>query len=395
MDLYYAYPQGPRHNTDQCIALRHIVQDLIDQGIVQLGQPSISSNPLQTYSTHAVPLPVGGIHMLSWDDQRPEPIAFDDGYRDDGVHELFSSKQIHSHVVSVLGITLVWILAPRPVTLPFYRVQTPFILTPHRGTIDTLEIQYVIRGCRVVRQQPPVPSRPIDPDTTIDETVRKDDEILKRLQSTQACISIWSLLASSTTHRETFIRALSRIRVDMTTSPKGLIHKLTASRASCIVFSEDNLPPEGSDYTRPFHISVDCLGRHAPSVLLDNGSALNFCPLATAIALGYGPTDFEPSTQIMRAYDSTRREVMGTLTLELMIRPIVFQVMFQFLRIPVSFNLLLGHPWIHSANAIPSSLHLKAKFIHDGRVITISCTGGAHLTSEPVLEISHGVMIFL
>ena len=30
------------------------------------------------------------------------------------------------------------------------------------------------------------------------------------------------------------------------------------------------------------------------------------------------------------------------------------------------------------------------KFIHDGQVITISSTGGAHLTSEPVLEISDG-----
>ena len=29
------------------------------------------------------------------------------------------------------------------------------------------------------------------------------------------------------------------------------------------------------------------------------------------------------------------------------------------------------------------------KFIHDGRVITISSTGGAHLTFEPLLEISH------
>ena len=29
------------------------------------------------------------------------------------------------------------------------------------------------------------------------------------------------------------------------------------------------------------------------------------------------------------------------------------------------------------------------KFIHDGQVITISSTGGAHLTYEPVLEISH------
>ena len=63
-----------------------------------------SSNPLPTYSTQAVPSPMGGIHsidfvetedrihMLSWDDQRSEPIAFDDGYSDDGVCEVFSSQ---------------------------------------------------------------------------------------------------------------------------------------------------------------------------------------------------------------------------------------------------------------------------------------------------------------
>ena len=175
----------------------------------------------------------------------------------------------------------------------------------------------------------------------------------------------------------------------MTTSPEGLIHMLTTGQASCIVFSEDDLPPEGSDQTRPLHIPVGCLSRRVPSVLLDNGSALNVCLLATAIALGYGPLDFEPSTQTVRAYDSTRREVMGTLTLELMVGLVVFQVMFQILRIPVSFNLLLGLPWIHSDDAIPSSLHLKVKFIHDGQVITISSTGGAHLTSESILEISH------
>ena len=66
MDLHCAYHQGPGHTTDQCTALRHVVQDLIDQGIVQLGQPSISSNPLPTYSTHAVPPPVGGIHSIDF-----------------------------------------------------------------------------------------------------------------------------------------------------------------------------------------------------------------------------------------------------------------------------------------------------------------------------------------
>ena len=281
---------------------------------MQLGQPSISSNPLPTYSTHAVPSLVGGIHyidfaksddrinMLSWDDQGPELIVFHDGYVDDGVHEVFSSKHIHVHVILAPSITPVWIPTSRLVTLPCYIVQTPFIQTPHRGTVDTPEIQYVIKGGRVVKQQPPVPSQPINPDTARDKTVREDDEILKHPQSTKARISIWSLLASSATHIETLIWALSRIRVDTTTSPEGLIHMLTASRASWIVFSEDDLPPEGLDHTRPLHISVGCLGRRVPSVLLDNGSVLNVCPFSIAIALGYRPTYFEPSTHTLRSF---------------------------------------------------------------------------------------------
>ena len=72
-----------------------------------------------------------------------------------------------------------------------------------------------------------------------------------------------------------------------------------------------------------------------------------------------------------------------------------FKVIFQILRILVSFNLLLGRPWIHSAGAIPSSLHLKVKFIHDGQVITISSTRGTYLTYDPVLEIRHGSDDFL
>ena len=126
--------------------------------------------------------------------------------------------------------------------------------------------------------------------------MREDDEILKQLRSTHARISIWSLLASSTTHRETLIRVLSRIRVDTTTSPEGPIHMLIAGRASYIFFFEDDLPPEGSNHTRPLHISVGYLGRRVPSILLENGYALNVCPLATTSALGYGPIDFEPST---------------------------------------------------------------------------------------------------
>nr|CAN80607.1 hypothetical protein VITISV_033525 [Vitis vinifera] len=124
-------------------------------------------------------------------------------------------------------------------------------------------------------------------------------------------------------------------------------------------FEDDDLPPDGLDHVRPLYITVGCSGRKVPSVLLDNGSALNVCPLATTIALGFAPSDFGPSTQTVRAYDSTKREVMGTLMIDLRIGPATFSILFQILRIPTSFNLLLGRPWIHIAGAIPFSLHQK------------------------------------
>ncbi|RVW33558.1 hypothetical protein CK203_095913 [Vitis vinifera] len=85
---------------------------------------------------------------------------------------------------------------------------------------------------------------------------------------------------------------------------------MTAGRATCIVFSDDDLPPDGLDHVHPLYITVGCSGRRVPSVLLDNGTALNVCPLATTIALGFTPSDFGPSTQTVRAYDSTKREVI-------------------------------------------------------------------------------------
>ena len=108
-------------------------------------------------------------------------------------------------------------------------------------------------------------------------------------------------MASSSTHRDALVKALNQIRVDTATTPKGLIHILTANRATCIVFSNDDLPPEGSNHVRPLYKDVVCSSCRVSSVLLDNGSALNICPLVIAIVLGFSPTDFGSSTQTIRA----------------------------------------------------------------------------------------------
>ena len=264
---------------------------------------------------------------------------------------------------------------------------TPFFLFPKEYGPVHRDVQIVTRSGRVA--QPPPVERPFAGIDARDEIQREDDEILRQLRTTQARISIWSLLASSSTHRDALIRALSQIAVDTTTTPEGLIHFLTADRATCITFSDNDLPPEGLSHVRPLFIDVACSGRRVPSVLLDNGSALNVCPLVTAIALGFSPSDFGPSTPIVKAYDGTQRTVLGTLGTHVMIGPVIYSILFQVLRIQSSFNLLLGRPWIHEAGAIPSSLYQKVKFIHEGRIIMIQSDRDVISSSEPVLQISH------
>ena len=104
-----------------------------------------------------------------------------------------------------------------PLTFPRYSVQIPFVLssdvdevqTPYVDDVHTFDVQYVICGGRVVRQQPPVAAKPLEGTFAHEKVRREDDEILRQLQSTQTCISVWSLLASSNTHRDALIRALS------------------------------------------------------------------------------------------------------------------------------------------------------------------------------------------
>ena len=151
-------------------------------------------------------------------------------------------------------------------------------------------------------------------------------------------------LASSSTHRDALVRALGQIRVDTATTLKRLIHFLTVDRATCIVFSDDDLPPEGSGHIRPLYISVACSSHRVPYVLLNNGSTLNVCPLVTTIALGFSPSNFGPSMRTVRAYDGTQRTVMGTLTTHVMIGWVRYSILFQGLRIQTSFNLLISRP---------------------------------------------------
>ncbi|KAL6321377.1 hypothetical protein AAG906_016432 [Vitis piasezkii] len=52
---HIAYIIDSGHDTERCATLHHAISDLIDSGLVNFSGPSVTTNPLPTHSTHAVP----------------------------------------------------------------------------------------------------------------------------------------------------------------------------------------------------------------------------------------------------------------------------------------------------------------------------------------------------
>ncbi|XP_039169970.1 uncharacterized protein LOC120294106 [Eucalyptus grandis] len=138
-----------------------------------------------------------------------------------------------------------------------------------------------------------------------------------------------------------------------------------------IAFSDEEFPLEGRGHTKALYISVKCKASHVARVLIDNGSALNICPLATLHRLKIDPSKINAAKTSIRAFDVTRKEVIGETHLELQIGPVMFNVLFQVMDIPTAFNFLLGRPWIHTAGAVPSSLHQSVKFVVEGKLVIV------------------------
>ena len=79
----------------------------------------------------------------------------------------------------------------------------------------------------------------------------------------------------------------------------------------------------------------------------------------------------KPCQNSFRAFDGTRRDVIGKIEIPLLIGPTEYVVDFTVMDIKPSYNCLLGRPWIHSAGAVPSSLHQKLKFVTEGKLVSV------------------------
>ncbi|XP_027922767.1 uncharacterized protein LOC114180664 [Vigna unguiculata] len=227
-----------------------------------------------------------------------------------------------------------------------------------------------------------------------DEELRKDDkkeisneeasEFLKFIQQSEykvveqlnrmpARISLLDLLMHSTSHRKLLMKILNEAHVEKNISLdsfEGIVSNITAN--NYLTFTNEEIPTEGRGHNKALHISVKCLDHVIARVLIDNGSSLNVMPKATLGKLPCEGIHMKPSAMIVRAFDGSKREVMGEVELPIQIGPCVFQVTFQVMDILPAYSCLLGRPWIHSVGVVPSTLHQKLKYVMGDKLVIVS-----------------------
>ncbi|XP_070040077.1 uncharacterized protein [Nicotiana tomentosiformis] len=200
----------------------------------------------------------------------------------------------------------------------------------------------------------------------------QDYSIVEQLRKTPAQISLLSLLIHSDEHRKALMKILNEAYVPDKIAVNHLEKNTNKIfEANKITFSDDELPMEGIEHNRALYITVKCKDSAVSRVLVDKGSSANICPLSTLQKLKIGTERIHMNNVCVRRFDGGGKDSVGDIMLELSIGPIEFTMEFQVLDVAVSYNLLLGRPWIHAAKAIPSSLHQMVKFEWERQEIVV------------------------
>jgi len=94
---------------------------------------------------------------------------------------------------------------------------------------------------------------------------------------------------------------------------EGIVSHITAN--NYLTFTEDEIPSEGRSHNKALHISAKCMNHFISRVLIDNGSSLNVMPKTTLKKLPSDGIHLRPSSMVVRAFDGSKREVIGEVEL--------------------------------------------------------------------------------
>ncbi|XP_027368366.1 uncharacterized protein LOC113874337 [Abrus precatorius] len=382
------------HSIENCQEFKHALQTLMDKHLVQIGcpkeknevlvidgQPPAFPKPLVIHYSKSVNTPTpNGPRPITIQVQAPFPYkdnkavpwrydarVFVDNQKRDQTKGVSSNTFAISNIASVGGMTR----SGRIYTLENLRKeQTREMERSSKGKAKLGDSGDMNEGKMLEIKKAVSDEEAYE---FLKFIKQSEYQVVEQLNRTPVKISLLSLLLNSEPHRKILMRVLNEAHVnhDITIDKFGGIVSNIASN-NYLTFTDDEVPAEGTRHNKALHIFVKCQDHIIAKVLIDNGSSLNVMPKMTLSKLPCDGSHMKPSAMIVRAFEETRREVIGEIEIPIQIGPCTFQILFQVMDITPAYSCLLGRPWIHSTRVVPSTLHQKLKFIIDNKLVIVS-----------------------
>jgi hypothetical protein len=130
-----------------------------------------------------------------------------------------------------------------------------------------------------------------------------------------------------------------------------------------ITFCEEDKVVADDNHNRPLYIEGNIGAAHLRRVLIDPGSAINILPVRSLTRAGFTLEDLEPTEVVICGFDNQGRSALGSITVKIQMSSFSFKVRFFVIDAKTSYSALLGRPWIHKYQVVPSTLHQCLKFV--------------------------------
>ena len=152
-------------------------------------------------------------------------------------------------------------------------------------------------------------------------------------------------------------------------SSQPLSPRLCVSCLACIMFSDEDLQLGEKFHNLPLYVKGTIRDAWLSRIPLDYGSTVNLLPYKTLKVMGMKSKQLFPSNLTIQSFNEVGQRAMGTISLKVEIGELYYEAIFHVIDVDASYNVLLGHPWVHTYDIIGSTLHQCFKLCDkDGNV---------------------------
>jgi hypothetical protein len=135
-----------------------------------------------------------------------------------------------------------------------------------------------------------------------------------------------------------------------------------ASRAflettNAITFTDEDMEVQYPDHRRPLYLSATINEVQVRRALVDTGSCINLIPLSTIQAAEISQKKIQGAPMEIKGFGGVGEYTKGHIQLVLKVGPIVALTRFHVVDSVVPYHILLGRPWLHKHQLIPSTYH--------------------------------------